>query len=320
MKYAVMVSVIVPTYNHERFIRQALDSIFEQEIPWNMEVLIGDDCSEDGTQEILEEYRKKYPKIVKLFLHKKHVGATKNAFELLSCARGKYLATLEGDDYWCSRKKLRIQIEFLEKNPEYIGCTHYFFIVNEKNENQKKKLSWIKQKDEFALEDYDGISLPGQPSTFVRRNIFLERKHDYSICYKAHDLIADRILMLIFLCQGKFYCFREFFGAYRICSNKDGQNATTQVYRKRHSHIEDDFRMLFAMEEYAGKEFGIAVHFTEKKRALFLDMLIVTMLKPSRANWNHMKKIYSDMQDRKKVLILFPWLLIKKIIYYLKYH
>ena len=320
MKHAVMVSVIVPTYNHEQFIRQALDSILVQEIPWNIEILIGDDCSSDATPEILEEYKRNYPDTIRLFLHKEHIGATRNAFELLTCAQGKYLATLEGDDYWCCSEKLRLQVEFLEKNPEFIGCTHHFFIVNEKNEKQEKKLSWINSKREFCLQDYDGITLPGQPSTFVRRNIFLHSAHDYSICYKAHDLIADRILMLIFLCQGKFYCFQEFWSAYRICSNKNGQNATVQVYRKRQSHIRDDFYMVSAMEEYAKKEFGITVKFTGRKQALFLDMLIMFLLKPSPENRKQLGEIYSYIPERRKTLALLPCLMIKKIIYYIKYH
>ena len=320
MKQDVMVSVIVPTYNHERYIRQALDSIFLQEIPWNIEVLIGDDCSTDQTPEILKNYKKKYPDVIRLFLHEEHIGATKNAFELLTSSRGKYLATLEGDDYWCNKKKLLQQVEFLEKNPDFIGCTHHFLIVNEKNERQQKKLSWINPKTEFTLADYDGISLPGQPSTFVRRNIFLQPKHDYSICYKAHDLIADRILMLIFLCQGKFYCFQEIWSAYRINNNKNGQNATTQVYRKRRSHVKDDFYLLSAMEEYAQKEFGISVRFAKKKQALFLDMLILTMLKPSQDNRAQLGEIYANMPDHWKLWMLIPWLTIKKFIYYLKYH
>ena len=122
--------------------------------------------------------------------------------------------------------------------------------------------------------------------------------------------------MLIFLCQGKFYCFQEIWSAYRINNNKNGQNATTQVYRKRRSHVKDDFYLLSAMEEYAQKEFGISVRFAKKKQALFLDMLILTMLKHlgiTGYNWGKFT-LYArpleimganSMADNKKNYLLF---------------
>lgn len=91
-----MVSVIVPTYNHEKYIRKALDSILMQEVPFLYEILIGDDASCDETQDILHEYQERYPDKIRLFLHKENIGATRNSYELLTNAKGRYLATLEG--------------------------------------------------------------------------------------------------------------------------------------------------------------------------------------------------------------------------------
>lgn len=173
MPINTMISVIVPTYNHEKYIQAALDSIFAQQTEYSFEVLIGDDFSTDGTRAILQEYKSYYPNCIRLFLSPKNLGATRNAFNLLTNARGKYLATLEGDDYWTDPEKLQQQVDFLESHPEYIGCTHKFTVVDEDNHPLRNQgLSWIVQKDTFSLNDFDGILMPGQPSTFVRRNIF----------------------------------------------------------------------------------------------------------------------------------------------------
>ena len=170
----------------DRYIQTALDSIFSQQTEYSFEVLIGDDYSTDGTRTLLQEYKLRYPDYIRLFLSPQNLGATRNAYNLLTNARGKYLATLEGDDYWTDSQKLQQQVDFLESHPAYVGCTHKFTVVDENNLPLKNQdLSWVVQKSTFSLNDFDGILMPGQPSTFVRRNIFLQPDCDYSICYKA---------------------------------------------------------------------------------------------------------------------------------------
>ena len=86
-----------------------------QKVNFKYEILVGDDCSSDDTQNVLKEYQKSNPSLFRLFLRDSNIGATKNAYELLINARGKYLATCEGDDYWTDENKLQIQVDFLEK-------------------------------------------------------------------------------------------------------------------------------------------------------------------------------------------------------------
>lgn len=316
-----MVSVIMPTYNHERYIRQALDSVLMQVIPFSMEILIGDDCSTDGTLSIVNEYKTKYPDIIRVFAHPENIGATRNAYELLTHAQGKYLATLEGDDFWTDPYKLQKQIDFLESSPQYIGCTHFFSIVDEEGRLlRNQKLSWVRQKKTFSLKDFDGIIMPGQPSTFVRRNIFRNPEHDYSICYKAHEMIADRTLMLIFLCQGPFYCMGETMGAYRRPRNASAQNITNQIYRRNRLRLVDDFNHLNYLERYAEKELNAEVHFESRKYQLFFDALIVCMLHPNQFNGKVMIYILKNLYHPVYGILLLPKYLVLKIITYIKYH
>jgi len=113
-------SICCITYNHEKYIAQALDSILTQEGKYSYEILIGEDCSTDKTRELLMNYQEKFPHIIKLMLHDDNIGMMKNFIGTLQSCSGKYIAILEGDDYWTDSYKLQKQIHFLENNPEYI--------------------------------------------------------------------------------------------------------------------------------------------------------------------------------------------------------
>ena len=113
------VSVLMPTYMHEKYISQAIESFLSQECTFDCELLINDDCSKDKTAEIAAEYANKYPEKVKFFAQKENKGLLENYKFLLSKASGEYIAILESDDYWTDPKKLEKQISFLENNPEY---------------------------------------------------------------------------------------------------------------------------------------------------------------------------------------------------------
>lgn len=315
-----LVSIIVPTYNHEKYIRQALDSILMQEVTFPYEILIGDDSSTDSTPSILKCYHAKYPDIIRLTLHHINIGATQNAYQLLTSAKGKYLATLEGDDFWTDPCKLQKQIDFLEQHLEYIGCTHNFTLVNEEGQPLRTQcLSWVKQKECFTINDFDGITMPGQPSTFVRRNIFLNPIHDYSICYKAHSMIADRTLMLIYLCQGDFYCIPSVLSAYRVGTIGKAPNLTNTIYSFSTSHTKNDFDMLINLEQYAFSEFSKKVNFKSKKNGLFLDSILWFLKKPSDYNRNTILYIYRNLPSRFCGVSLLFFYLIKKIATHYKY-
>ena len=107
------------------------------------------------------------------------------------------------------------------KNKSFIGCCHDFVIVDDNGEPiPRKKLSWVRKKEIFTLDDYQGIYLPSQPSTFLRRNIFLDNKYDLSIVYKAHPMVGDRTMGMIYLSQGNFYFINSLMSCYRLVLNK----------------------------------------------------------------------------------------------------
>ena len=125
------VSVVVITYNHAQFIAQALDSVLNQKASFDLEIVVGDDFSTDGTREILTSYADRYPERIRLLLHPHRLGPHKlglegknNFMATYRACRGEYVALLEGDDYWTDECKLEKQVRFLETHPRCSLCSH----------------------------------------------------------------------------------------------------------------------------------------------------------------------------------------------------
>ena len=122
-----LVSVLCTAYNHEEYIRDALESIVTQQTDFPFELLVNDDASTDGTAAIIREYAEKYPDIVRPFYQEKNLYSQDIDIYyavFFPNARGKYVAFCEGDDYWTDPTKLQRQVDFLEAHPEYSACVH----------------------------------------------------------------------------------------------------------------------------------------------------------------------------------------------------
>ena len=117
-----LLSVCVICYNQAAFIRQALDSVIDQKVNFSIEVIIADDYSTDGTREIVLEYQSRHPGLIRVLPRESNLGPGKNFIGLINAAGGKYIAYLEGDDYWTIGTQLQQQVDFLEKNPSYVIC------------------------------------------------------------------------------------------------------------------------------------------------------------------------------------------------------
>lgn len=121
MSEQIMFSVELLSYNQKNYISQALESILQQEHCYKYEILVSDDCSTDGTQEIIKEFHKKYPDIIKPVYNEKNLGAMQNYYATISRAKGKYLMDCAGDDYWLPGK-VKVQIDFMENNSSFGIC------------------------------------------------------------------------------------------------------------------------------------------------------------------------------------------------------
>lgn len=147
------VSVLVTTYNHEKYIAQALDSILMQETDFDYEIVILEDCSTDATREIVLAYRKKHPEKIHLRLPDRNECSNRPFAEEFQAAPSRYIATLDGDDFWTSPKKLQKQVKFLESHPDCAICFHNALMVYEDGKRIPLRYSPAAQKPISQLEE-----------------------------------------------------------------------------------------------------------------------------------------------------------------------
>ncbi len=118
----VMLSVVMTTYNHERYIATAIESVLRQQTDFPIEIVIGEDCSTDRTLNIALDYQRQYPEAIHIVRSEHNVGWRENYRRTIAAARGRYIALLDGDDYFTHRKKLQMQVDLLEANPDVGMC------------------------------------------------------------------------------------------------------------------------------------------------------------------------------------------------------
>ena len=176
-KDAATISVMLITYNHEKYIAQALDSILMQETEYAFEIIVIEDCSTDKTRDVIMEYVNKYPAKIKAFFNPTNIGTldppqqkvTHDGFKRLT---GDYIAILEGDDYWSSPHKLQKQISFLENNWDYVACAHNTIKKYENNSQPPHRfLYWENTKETHTVDDFIVYSF-FHASSMIYRNYF----------------------------------------------------------------------------------------------------------------------------------------------------
>jgi glycosyltransferase involved in cell wall biosynthesis len=133
MNDEIMVSICCLTYNHEKFIAQAIDNFLLQQTNFRFEIIIGDDCSTDNTSSIVKLFLSKYPGKIKVVSAANNKGIHQNLISCINTCKGRYIALCEGDDYWTDKLKLQKQVDFLENNPDYVICCHYTRVVDASN-------------------------------------------------------------------------------------------------------------------------------------------------------------------------------------------
>ena len=204
----------MPTYNHERFIAQAIESVLAQKTDFDYRLMIGDDCSPDRTPEIIRSYAEKHPDRIEIFLSKKRLGALHKdrvSVRLLRRCTAKYVTFLEGDDYWTDPYKLQKQVDFLERHPECSLCFHNAEMFYEDGSQPSINLRPANQKEISTLEDVATGMVP-IPCTILFRNHLLGELPD--CFYKVRN--ADWMISILLAEHGHIGYIDEVMAAYRM--------------------------------------------------------------------------------------------------------
>ena len=229
-----VISIVVTTYNHERYIERCLRGIAMQQCSYPFEVLIGEDCSPDGTREVLKRLEAELPDNFHFFYREHNMGAMgdNNSNDLVARARGKYLACCEGDDFWTYEHKLQRQVDFLEQNPDYVACFHHCTVVGADDQPNGEHYPDCPQED-YSFREFFYITMPGQLATFLcRREPYLAAKERYLALQRYDNYASDRRNAFILLVEGKIRCFQEEWSAYRHITSGGTSHSATFSYSR----------------------------------------------------------------------------------------
>jgi glycosyltransferase involved in cell wall biosynthesis len=149
---APLVSVAMIAYNVSKYLEEAIESVIIQKTNFKVELVIGEDCSTDNTREIALAYQAKYPEVIRVLLHEKNLGLTPNSVATQNACLGKYIALLDGDDYWTDEWKLHKQVQEMERIPSYSACAHQALIIKGNAENPVRNFGEVVDR-EYSLLD-----------------------------------------------------------------------------------------------------------------------------------------------------------------------
>lgn len=246
------VSVSIITYNHERFIAQAIDSALMQRAGFDYEILIGEDDSSDGTREIVRRYKEQYPDKIRLFLNdRKDViyidGRPTGRWNLvnnLRHARGEYVAWLEGDDYWTCPQKLQRQVDLMESHRDYAFCFHAVMRCYEDEGGRLKVPISSLSRNTYTIRDLLDRNFVTACSVLFRNGLFGE----FPAWYYTVPM-GDWPLHILNAEHGNIGYIDEFMAVYRVHSG--GIRSSAAPMDKLRSYI----TLLEAVGQHLGPEY-----------------------------------------------------------------
>jgi glycosyltransferase involved in cell wall biosynthesis len=228
------------TYNHEKFIAEAIEGVVVQKTSFPFELVIGEDCSTDNTRAICIEYQKKYPDIIRLRLPERNQGMMLNWINNIESGRGKYIALCDGDDYWTDPYKLQKQVDFMEANPDFALCSHpvYTLMCNQLDENIEMERDVLTTED-IILKDWGLLTA----SIFFRKDA--HKTPDWYYTVKN----GDYALQLIVSLSGKIRFLPEYMAVYR--QHLGGMSSTLKPLNQMAWMV----YLLYEFDKYTNKKF-----------------------------------------------------------------
>ncbi len=249
----VLVSVLMPAYNHEKYIAQAIESFLAQEGigAHSAELLIGEDASTDNTFSIAQSYAERYPDKIKLFQYPENKGLIGNYKYLIGQSKGKYLAILESDDFYTDNLKLDKQVRYLEAHPECSLVHTSGTYINEAGE-----INGVKEVKEEALPNNNGalyksvlFSNPVLAVTACFRKSVFEENCNLDDFVKQRFVTFDYPVWIALAHSSSFYAMADVTASYRVGTASISNNAN---YEKR----EQFFSGIDHIIEYSVRRFG----------------------------------------------------------------
>ena len=299
MSQDIKVSIICNTYNHEDYIKDALDSFLMQETDFAYEILIHDDASTDKTADIVREYEKNYPELIKPIyqtenMYSKKLSITKS----YQCPRvkGKYIAFCEGDDYWTDPKKLQKQYNALEKHPNSMMCVHAGIGVNAKTKEKQNVYAPFNENTIINVEQ--AISGGGDyliTSSFFFRKEMLENQPEF-----LKNCFYDYTMQIQGALNGGIIYLNNCMSAYRQFS----KNSWTSRNRENNKALVDHVNKIILMFNFLNKETEYKYSEVIHKKINQYQFYMYRRLKQfDKIKEMPYKTLYNDLPFKTKIII-----------------
>ncbi len=250
----IMVSIICMTFNHEQYIKDALEGFVKQKTSFKYEVIVHDDASTDRTREIIKKYEDRYPDIIKPIYqsdnqYSKRIPIVKKYIQ--PKVTGKYITICEGDDYWCDENKLQRQVDFLEKHSDYVACVHNteFMYMS----TGKSAVRYNKEDKDLSLRDC--VMCGGQSfhtsSIMVRREIYFN-KPEFTRMIKG---VGDYPSAIYYSLSGKIHYFGSVMSVYRVGTVGSWSDRIERDNNKMIKVTNSTIEMLKMADEFSNQQF-----------------------------------------------------------------
>jgi glycosyltransferase involved in cell wall biosynthesis len=293
------IAICIVTYNHEKYIAQAIESVLEQKCNTKYTIFIGEDCSTDNTREICLEYKNKYPEKIELVLYEQNQGLVKNTLTLLKMiwdAGYSYVAMLDGDDYWIDENKLQKQFDFLDQNQDY-GLVHTNNDILWTEIEHKEHVNPLKGDVFHCIENFNVANCT------VLFRVSLLQYIDFEDFVNRGLMSCDYVMYAVFAKYCKFGFLDDFTAVWR--RGHSSVSNTNQI-EKDIAYIENDICMWNYLGFLYPERFGHTEKESEAWRNFRTFNIAFRYKKFSLAN--KMVKL-NNMQDREGLLFQ-----IKKIV------
>lgn len=312
MDTEIMVSIICNAYNHEKYIRDALESFVIQKTNFKFEVLVHDDASTDATADIIKEYEVKYPGLIKpIYQTENQYSKDPDEVGKIQRARvkGKYTAICEGDDYWSDPYKLQKQFDAMEKHPELDICAHTSMVVDSYS---GKSLENIQPSEENTIFNVEQVIM--RDGGFVATNSLFYRSDVYSLKYRFRELFNfDYSLQITASLRGGMLYLSDCMSVYRYMTENSWSAEISKNVEKMKTIIDKKINMLQELDKETGEMYTKTIH-TKIKRCKFDKLLLENSYKQLK------KSEYIDLYRRLalstriklKFKYYFPWIVTLK--------
>lgn len=261
----VLVSINCITYNHETYIKTAIESFLMQKTDFSFEVIVGEDCSTDNTRNMIKECQKKYPDKIKLLTSDNNIGARNNERRNFDESKGKYIAICEGDDYWTDPYKLQKQVDYMEKHPECGLIFHGVEKIYEDNKRDKKIIRNYDRSKNCSIEEiiYGGGSFCPSASMLYRKSLWDETPEFYN-----RASVGDYPMQMYFATKGEVYYLNEIMAVYRSGHINSWTHKCLSSVKENISHEKSMIKMLNEFNKYSNKKYHKVVRKTQKKHII----------------------------------------------------